>query len=60
MVMVICMSTYVDNGSYVLYIHPDWNENWEGKIKIVDAVDQQYRDGIFCETKSFYLDESYS
>ena len=35
MVMEICMP-HTDNGSYVLYIHPHWNESWEGKIKITD------------------------
>ena len=44
---------HVDNGSYVLYIHPDWNENWEGTIKIVDAVDSQYRDGIYAKPNRF-------
>ena len=42
-----------DNGSYVLYIHPDWDESWEGKLKITDAVDQQYRDGIFAKPNRF-------
>ena len=44
---------HTDNGSYVLYIHPDWYESWEGKIKITDAVDQQYRDGIFAKPNRF-------
>ena len=44
---------HVDNGSYVLYIHPDWNENWEGKIKITDAIDSQYREGIFAKPNRF-------
>ena len=24
---------HVDNGGYVFYIHPDWDESWEGKLK---------------------------
>ena len=44
---------HVDNGSYVLYIHPDWNENWEGKIKITDAVESKYREGIFAKPNRF-------
>ena len=44
---------HTDNGSYVLYIHPDWDENWEGKIKITDAVDSQYREGIFAKPNRF-------
>ena len=44
---------HIDNGSYVLYIHPDWDESWEGKIKITDAVDSQYREGIFAKPNRF-------
>ena len=44
---------HVDNGSYVLYIHPDWNEDWEGKIKITDAVESKYREGIFAKPNRF-------
>jgi Rps23 Pro-64 3,4-dihydroxylase Tpa1-like proline 4-hydroxylase len=44
---------HIDNGSYVFYIHPDWSEDWEGKIKITDAVDSQYRDGIYAKPNRF-------
>ena len=44
---------HVDNVSYVLYIHPDLNENWEGKIKITDAVESKYREGIFAKPNRF-------
>ena len=47
---------HMDNGSYVYYIHPHWDENWEGKLKIIEAVDEQY--SLFMHSKQIYLDES--
>ena len=31
---------HFDNGGYVFYIHPDWDESWEGKIKFTYAVEE--------------------
>ena len=44
---------HMDNGSYVYYIHPHWDENWEGKLKIIEAVDEQYRNGIHATPNRF-------
>jgi len=44
---------HIDNGSYVFYIHPHWDESWDGKLKITEAVDSQYRDGIFAKPNRF-------
>ena len=42
-----------DNGSYVFYIHPHWDENWEGKLKIINAVEEEYRTAIFAKPNRF-------
>lgn len=42
-----------DNGSYVFYIHPHWDENWEGKLKIINADQQKYREGIIAKPNRF-------
>lgn len=42
-----------DNGSYVFYIHPHWDENWEGKLKITNAVEEKYKEGIFAKPNRF-------
>ena len=44
---------HIDNGSYVYYIHPHWDENWEGKLKITEAIDEKYRTGIFAKPNRF-------
>jgi hypothetical protein len=44
---------HVDNGGYVFYIHPDWDENWEGKLSITNAVEEEYRTGIFAKPNRF-------
>ena len=42
-----------DRGGWVFYIHPDWDETWEGKIKITNAVEEQYRNGIYAKPNRF-------
>ena len=42
-----------DNGSYVFYIHPHWDENWEGKLKIINAVEEEYITAIFAKPNRF-------
>lgn len=50
---------HIDNGGYVFYIHPHWDENWGGKLKITHAVEKQYRDGIFAKPNRFiWIDPS--
>ena len=50
---------HVDNGGYVFYIHPDWDESWEGKLKITNAVEEEYRTGIFAKPNRFiWIDPS--
>ena len=44
---------HADNGSYVFYIHPDWDEAWGGKLQIVNAEEEQYREGIFAKPNRF-------
>ena len=44
---------HIDTGSYVFYIHPDWDENWEGQIKFTKAVEEEYRNGIFAKPNRF-------
>ena len=34
---------HFDHGGYVFYIHPHWDESWEGKIKITNADEEEYR-----------------
>ena len=42
-----------DNGSYVFYIHPHWDENWEGNLKITNAVEAEYRTAIHAKPNRF-------
>lgn len=50
---------HIDNGGYVFYIHPHWDENWGGQIKITNAVEEQYRNGIFAKPNRFiWIDPS--
>jgi len=42
-----------DNGSYVFYIHPHWDENWEGNLKITNAIEEEYRTAIFAKPNRF-------
>ena len=44
---------HIDNGSYVYYIHPHWDEYWEGKLKLTEAVEEQYRNGIHATPNRF-------
>ena len=44
---------HFDHGGYVLYIHPDWDESWEGKIKITNADVEEYRTGIYAKPNRF-------
>jgi len=44
---------HFDHGGYVFYIHPHWDESWEGKIKFTNADEQQYRDGLFAKPNRF-------
>lgn len=50
---------HVDNGGYVFYIHPHWDEDWEGKLQITHATEEQYRTGIFPKPNRFiWIDPS--
>lgn len=42
-----------DDGSYVFYIHPHWDENWDGKLKIIDAAEEHHREGIYAKPNRF-------
>ena len=44
---------HFDNGGYVFYIHPDWDESWDGKLQITNAVDEEYRTGIYAKPNRF-------
>ena len=44
---------HFDHGGYVFYIHPHWDESWEGKIKITHAVEGQYQNGIYAKPNRF-------
>ena len=44
---------HFDHGGYVFYIHPDWNEAWEGKIKFTNADVEEYRNGIYAKPNRF-------
>jgi hypothetical protein len=44
---------HTDHGGYVFYIHPHWDENWEGKLKITNAVEEKYRNGIIAKPNRF-------
>jgi len=44
---------HFDHGGYVFYIHPDWDESWDGKLQITNAVDEEYRTGIYAKPNRF-------
>ena len=44
---------HFDNGGYVFYIHPDWDESWDGKLQITNAVEEEYRTGIYAKPHRF-------
>ena len=44
---------HFDHGGYVFYIHPHWDESWEGKIKITNADIEEYRTGIYAKPNRF-------
>jgi len=44
---------HFDHGGYVFYLHPHWDESWEGKIKITNADEEQYRNGIYAKPNRF-------
>ena len=44
---------HFDHGAYVFYIHPHWDESWEGKLKITKAVEEEYRTAIFAKPNRF-------
>ena len=43
---------HVDNGGYVFYIHPDWNEEWGGRLSITNAEEEEYRN-IYAKPNRF-------
>lgn len=50
---------HIDNGGYVFYIHPHWDENWGGQLQITNAVEEEYRNGIFAKPNRFiWIDPS--
>ena len=44
---------HFDNGGYVFYIHPDWDESWGGKLQITNAEVEEYRTGIYAKPNRF-------
>ena len=44
---------HIDNGSYVYYIHPDWDENWGGKLQLPNAQNGEHRSGIHAKPNRF-------
>ena len=43
---------HFDNGGYVFYIHPDWDENWDGRLSITNAVEDEYK-SIYAKPNRF-------
>lgn len=43
---------HVDNGGYVFYIHPDWDEEWGGRLSITNAEEEEYRN-IYAKPNRF-------
>ena len=43
---------HVDNGGYVFYIHPHWDENWGGRLTITNAVEEEYK-SIYAKPNRF-------
>ena len=37
---------HFDNGGYVFYIHPDWQESWAGQLQITNAEEEEYIEAI--------------
>ena len=44
---------HFDHGGYVFYIHPHWDESWEGRIKFTNADEKEYREGIYAKPNRF-------
>tara|TARA_Y100000033_G_C2689761_1_gene83157 strand:- start:21 stop:575 length:555 start_codon:yes stop_codon:yes gene_type:complete len=44
---------HIDNGSYVFYIHPDWDEGWGGKLQLPNAQNGEHRSGIHAKPNRF-------
>ena len=44
---------HFDNGGYVFYIHPEWQESWAGQLQITKAEEEEYRTGIFPKPNRF-------
>ena len=43
---------HIDNGSYVYYIHPDWDESWAGYLQLPNAENSEYR-SIYAKPNRF-------
>ena len=43
---------HVDNGGYVYYIHPDWDEEWGGRLSITNAEEEEYKN-IYAKPNRF-------
>ena len=43
---------HVDNGGYVFYIHPDWDEEWGGRLSITNAEEEEHRN-IYAKPNRF-------
>ena len=44
--------THVDNGGYVFYIHPHWDEEWGGRLSIFNAIEEEYK-SIYAKPNRF-------
>ena len=50
---------HIDNGGYVFYIHPHWDQSWGGQLQITNAVEEEHRNGIFAKPNRFiWIDPS--
>ena len=43
---------HVDNGGYVFYVHPDWDEEWGGRLCITNAEEEEYKN-IYAKPNRF-------
>ena len=43
---------HVDNGGYVFYAHPDWDEEWGGRLSIINAEEEEYKN-IYAKPNRF-------
>tara|TARA_B100000965_G_scaffold62414_1_gene48238 strand:- start:2159 stop:2707 length:549 start_codon:yes stop_codon:yes gene_type:complete len=43
---------HVDNGGYVFYIHPHWDEEWGGRLSITNAIEEEYK-SIYAKPNRF-------